>query len=63
MAKFDHEDCIDVVDVKDCSYTQMGNVGVDKSTTERVEKLVQETLKNITLSRENILKLNAIEAA
>lgn len=62
MTKFDREDCIDVVDVKDCSYTQMGNVGIDKSTTERVENLVQETLKNVTMSKESILKLNAIEA-
>lgn len=62
MTKFDHEDCLDVVDVKDCSYTQMTNVGIDKTTIERVESLIQETYKNITFSRENILHLNAFEA-
>ncbi len=51
MTKFDHEDCIDVPDPKDCSYTMMENVGIDKSTTEKIEKLVKETAKNVSESK------------
>jgi hypothetical protein len=51
MTKFDHEDCIDVADPKDCSYTMMGNVGIDKSTTDKIENLVKETIKNVTESK------------
>jgi hypothetical protein len=49
MTKFDHEDCIGIVDVKDCSYTQMVNVGIDKSMTEKVESLVQEAVKDASI--------------
>ena len=36
MTKFDHEDCIDVPDPKDCSYTVMERIGISKTVSERV---------------------------
>lgn len=62
MTKFDHEDCIDVPDPKDCSYTVMDHIGISKSIRERVEKLVQETIDNVTSSRPNILKTAATDS-
>jgi len=62
MTKFDHEDCIDVADPKDCSYTVMDHIGISKPIRERVEKLVQETIDNVTSSRPNILKTTATDS-
>lgn len=62
MTKFDHEDCINKPDPKDCSYTVMSSVGIDSAKTKRVETLVQETIQNVTDEKPNILKSTALEA-
>jgi hypothetical protein len=62
MTKFDHEDCIDVPDPKDCSYTVMGNIGIDKGITDKIESSIQETIKNVTDAKPSILKSSSTEA-
>lgn len=62
MTKFDHEDCIDRPDPKDCSYSVMENVGISTKVTKKIEELVQETIQNVTEEKPSILKSTAFEA-
>jgi hypothetical protein len=63
MTKFDHEDCIGVADIKDCSYTAMKNLGISESDTKKIESLVQETIQNTTEGKTSILKETAMESS
>ena len=56
MIKFDHEDCVSTVDLKDCSYTAMFGVSIPKNIVDRVEALVQETIQNVTDDKPSILR-------
>jgi hypothetical protein len=60
MTKFDHEDCIDVPDPKDCSYNVMASIGIDSGKTKKIEDLVQETIQNVTDEKPTILKSSAM---
>ena len=62
MTKFDHEDCVEVEDISDCSYTVMRDVGIDEGKINKIEALVKETIQNVTDEKPNILKENSFEA-
>lgn len=62
MTKFDKEDCIEVEDITDCSYTVMRDVGIEEGKINKIEALVKETIQNVTDEKPNILKENAFEA-
>lgn len=59
MTKFDHQICIQKADVADCSYTVMKDIAINSKVIQQVEKSVQETVKNVTESKNSILKLVA----
>lgn len=40
MTKFDHDDCIEEKDVKDCSYTSMKSIGIDEGKVSKIDALV-----------------------
>lgn len=62
MTQFDKEDCVEVEDITDCSYTVMRNVGIDDGKINKIEALVKETIQNVTDEKPNILKENSFEA-
>lgn len=47
MGKFDHNVCLELKDVEDCSYTTMAQVGFSSSVIEEVKKGVETTKRNI----------------
>ena len=63
MAKFDHNDCIEEKDVTDCSYLTMSrDMEFPQSLIEKVKSQEEETIKNITDGKSNILKQSLFES-
>ena len=56
MSHFDKSICLDKKDVADCSYTVMKDKQIPESTIAVIKQKIEETYKNVTDNKKNILK-------
>ncbi len=62
MTKFDHDVCVYMTDMGDCSYTVMKNVEISEKVIQNVRANVEQTYKNLTEGSENVLRTSYQES-